>query len=328
MAQRAGELIPLARFHPSVLAWVAERSQAEIWTVALSGGPDSVALLLLLCAHWPARREKLVAVHFNHRLRGRESLADEKFCRRLCAALRIRIRVGRWPGRHLDASEAEARAMRHDFFGSEMKRCGSRALWFAHQQDDIAETILMRLARGSGAGGLAAPRPVQLVGSQRTHLRPLLTLKKAELTAALREVGAAWREDSSNAGSRYFRNRIRAKVLSSWTKAAERDALAGAARSRELLEEDDDALEEWTQKLTTWGQPRRILLRNLIGVPRAVKRRILHRWLLAVRPDTDLSRQGFELLLSALDVGKSTRFSLGARDFAVIRQGELLLKRG
>ena len=327
-AERMGQLIPRSQFHPAVLEWAAQRRKSDVWAVALSGGSDSVALMFLMWAHWPERRKNLVALHFNHRLRGRESTADEVFSRKLCVALNVRLKIGRWQGNNRGASEAIARIARHDFFAAQMKACGSRVLWLAHQQDDIAETMLMRLARGSGLGGMAAPRPVQTAVGGRTHLRPLLTLKKAALVAALKKAGAKWREDSSNDTALYFRNRVRSKVIPAWTKAAGRDALVGAARSRELLEEDDDALNAWAAKLAVMGRNRHLDVRPLAGVPRGVTRRVLHLWLLAARPLGDLSRQGFDVLLAALEQGKPTRFSLGRKDFAVIRQGSLSLKRG
>lgn len=326
-AARLAELIPQTRLHPAVLAFAARRRKAERWSVAFSGGADSLALLLLLWAHWPERRDNLVALHFNHRLRGRESNADDAFCRKVCVALGIRMRVGRWAGNHRGASEAEARGARHGFFAAEMKTARSRVLWLAHQQDDIAETMLMRLARGSGAGGLAAPRPVHVVGEGRCHLRPLLTLKKAELVKALNKSGATWREDSSNATDDHFRNRIRRRVLPAWERAAARDAMAGAARSRELLEEDDAALESWADQFVV-RHGRELAVDSLMSLPRGLVRRVLHRWLLIVQPDTNLSRQGFEALLGVIKVGESTRFSLGRKHFAVIKGGRMTLKRG
>lgn len=318
--------MPLARLHPAVRRWAGASRVRGPWYVAFSGGADSLALLLLLKAHWPGR--EVVALHFNHRLRGRASDGDEKFCRKACADLGVNLHVGRWRGAHQGASEAEARAARHEFFAKEMKRRRGRVLWLAHQQDDIAETMLMRLARGSGTGGLAAPRPVLAMASGRVHLRPLLTLKKAELVAALRKAGAKWREDVSNTTADFFRNRIRRAVLPAWAKAAGRDALAGAALSRERLEEDDQALELWLDALAPLGRDRQLDLRRLAGMPRAVTRRALHRWLLAQRQPTDLSRQGFEILLAAVESGRPTRFSLGSKGFAVIRPGKLAFRRG
>lgn len=293
------------------------------WALAFSGGADSLALLLLFWAEGPGRWGRdFVVLHFNHRLRGKASDADEKFCRAVCAALKVKLIVGRWTkAPKQGASEASARTARLEFFQREMQRRKLRLLWLAHQQDDIAESMLMRLARGSGSGGLAAPRPVQAFAGGRLHLRPLLTLKKAAITTALRKAGATWREDASNASGEFHRNRVRQSVVPAWIKAAGRDAQAGAALSRDLLDEDDAALEQWADES---GLVRRGVLDVAAAkrFPRAVRRRVLHRWLLAVRPETDLSRQGFDLLLAAVERGKDTRFSLG-RGFAVIRQGRL-----
>jgi tRNA(Ile)-lysidine synthase len=299
------------------------------WALAFSGGADSLALLLIFWAEGPGRWGRdFVVLHFNHQLRGKAADADEKFCAEVCAALGVTLVAGRWRAVRKGASEAEARAARFEFFQREMSRRKIRLLWLAHQQDDIAESMLMRLARGSGTGGLAAPRPVQAMGEGRLHLRPMLALKKAEIVAALKKAGARWREDASNAGDDHFRNRIRRRVLPAWIKAAGRDAVAGAALSRELLEEDDAALEDWLEELKPLDRRGRLDLGRLAGKPRALLRRALHRWLLAVRPATDLSRQGFNQLLAAVERGRDTRFSLGAKGFAIVRRGGLVFRRG
>ncbi len=310
--------LPRARLHPAVVAWAEESGGRATWSVAFSGGADSLALLLLLWAHWPERRGRLQALHFNHRLRGRASDGDEKFCAGVCAAMDVKFVSGAWGGARRGASEAEARAARLAFLDG-----AGRALWLGHQQDDIAETMLMRLARGSGTGGLAAPRPVHRVGKGRVHLRPLLTLKKAELIAALRAVKLPWREDSTNARGYYFRNRVRHEVMPAWVAAAQRDALAGAAHARELLEEDEAALEAWLDQLAVVQPDATLDVAALAGRPRALARRALHRWLLVQPKAGVLSRQGFEALLAAVERGAPTRHSLGREGFAVIRKGVL-----
>lgn len=324
-AGRVGERLTPSRLHPAVQAWAAKRRRGEAWCVAFSGGADSLALLLLLHAHFPGRQ--LVALHFNHRLRGRSSEADAAFCARVCRSLGVKCVVGRWKNAPKQASAGQARAVRHDFFIREMKRLKIRALWLAHQQDDIAESMLMRLARGSGSGGLAALRPVQPMGGRQVYLRPLLTLKKAELVAALKTSKVKWREDASNAGDSHFRNRIRRSVLPAWIRSAGRDAVAGAALSRELLDDDDAALEAWLDEIKPLDRRGRLDLGRLAGKPRALIRRALHRWLLAVHPEADLSRQGFNQLLATVAQGHDTRFSLGSRAFAVVRGGQLALQR-
>lgn len=321
VACRLAEVLPRERLHPAVLAWAesaeATRSRAS-WGIAFSGGADSLALLLLLWAHFPKKRARLLALHFDHRLRGAASRADAVFCRQVCAALGVRFVAGRWPGDHRDASEAEARAARFAFFAKHV-----RILWFGHQQDDIAETMLMRLARGSGAGGLAAPRPVHRLPGGRVHLRPLLTLKKTELAAALTALGVPWREDSTNGRADFFRNRIRHAVLPAWVTAAGRDAVAGAARARELLEEDEAALEARVDTLAPLTAAGALSLAVLAGEPRAILRRALHRWLCNESRAGELSRQAFDALLAAIERGRPTRQSLGREGFAVIAADRL-----
>ena len=336
-AAAAAGLLGRGRLHPGAVAWADARPKSEGWAVALSGGADSVALLCLLWAHWPQRRARLRAFHFDHRLRGAASTGDARFCARVCAELGVPLETGRWTLARGLRSEADARAARFAFIEGAMARRRLRVLWLGQQQDDIAETMLMRLARGSGGAGLAAPRALHSFGKargsrSRFHVRPLLALKKAEIARALRSAGAAWREDGSNAGGEHFRNRLRRDVIPRWIRAAERDAQAGAALSRELLEEDDQALEAWVDLLAPIGGDRSLSVAKLAGRPRAIVRRALYRWLLLQPRAGGLSRQGFDALLRAVELGRPARHSLGSHGFAAIRGGSLrfepLGKRG
>lgn len=304
--------------HPATLAWLRGRRGRQAGHVAFSGGADSLALLLLLHAHFPAAG-RWRALHFNHRLRGVESTGDAAFCRQVCRALGIPLRVGSWRHPPADPGEDAARAARQQFFAAH-----SRVLWLGHQRDDVAETLLMRLARGSGTAGLAAPRPVQSLPGGRTHLRPLLGLAKDRLVAELRALGIPWREDASNATARHFRNRVRRDVVDAWARAAGRDAVGGAALSRELLEEDDAALEGLLGRLK-FLRGRQLDLAVLRDQPRALVRRALHCWLQRQRPVPRLSRPAFSALLAAVENGRPTRQSLDARRLAEIRGARLLV---
>jgi tRNA(Ile)-lysidine synthase len=329
VAAALAERVPQDRLHPRVLAWTeAQRRSRRAWLAGVSGGADSVALLLLLWAHWPERRPRLTVVHFNHRLRGRAAAGDARFVASLAAALGVAVEQGEWTQAPRRASEAQARAARGAYFSQVVKRTRAGAVWLGHQQDDVAETVLMRVARGSGTAGLAAPRPAQSRPDGAVALRPLLTLSKAELVKALQAAGAVWREDASNASDDHFRNRLRHHVLPAWVHASGRDALAGAALSRERLDEDDEALEQWLDALAPLNQVGDLDLSILTGKPTAIWRRALHRWLLRHPHGSDLSRHGFEELLSKIRAGAATRFSLGTQAFAQIRSGRLVFQEG
>ncbi len=324
-ADRLAAACPPERLHPEVRTRAARLRGP--WVVAFSGGADSLALLLLAWAHWPAARARLHAVHFNHRLRGAASDRDETFCRRVCASLAIRLHVGRRRSAQKLRSETAAREARFAYFDRVLNRLGAKALWLGHQQNDVTESLLLRLARGSGTGGLAAPRPVQAMRAGRLHLRPLLDVPHATLESWLKAARIPWREDATNTTGDHFRNRLRRDVIPAWTRAADRDVLAGVARSRDLLAEDDSALESWADAVVGRVPPRRLALARLEALPVAVVRRVMHRWLLRVPDRPDLSRQAFALLLAAVCTGRATRQSLGSVGFAVIRGGVLEYRR-
>ena len=323
VATRLGQLIPRERLHPEVLIWANGRPARERWAVALSGGADSTALLLLLWAHWPEKRQRLLVLHFDHRLRGKASRDDALFCQSVCSGLGVVFVGGHWSRPPKAPSEAVARTERFEFFQRELGRRRISVLWLGQQQDDIAETLLMRLARGSGTAGLAAPRPIHFLPKNRIHLRPMLSLKKEAIQTGLISAGANWREDATNQEGTFFRNRVRNDVLSVWREASKRDAVAGAALSRELLAEDDDALRHWLDRLFPDGIKPSLDLKRFAGVPRAIVRRALHRWLAAQPRPVEISKQGFERLLTATELGRDTRQSLGRLLFARIRKGVL-----
>ncbi|MBL9195137.1 MAG: tRNA lysidine(34) synthetase TilS [Opitutaceae bacterium] len=330
-ASSLAERIPMALLHPTVVAATRAGGAAakSRWAVALSGGCDSVALLLLLWAHWPNRRDRLLALHFNHGLRGRNSDEDARFCRSLCRSLGIPFRSQRWKRQSTrPVTEAAAREARFDFFRRAMERDSSRVLWLGHHQDDVAETLVMRLGRGSGLAGLVAPRPLQLSNDKIIRLRPLLTLSKRTLVEHLAGLGIPWREDESNQTDQFLRNRVRNHVLPAWLAAEPgRDIVSGMAASRELLQEDADALDTLSASIGALRRSR-IDLRKLKGVPKALVRRVLYKWKLSLKDRCgDLSKQGFEALLAAVMAQRDTRLSLGASGFAVIQAFTLTYER-
>lgn len=321
------ERIPKAQLHSKVVAWANAAKPKDVWSVAFSAGADSLALLLLIWAHWPEKRKHLAALHFDHRLRGKASKEDARFAKAVAKQLGIKFKAGFWASPPDKPNEAMARDERFRFFNSVMPGLKSNTLWLGHQQDDIAETLFMRIARGSGTAGLAAPRPLYEEPHFPTLLRPLLTLKKQELKTALREVGISWREDRSNAAHTYFRNRVRLSVIPVWIEASGRDALRGAAYSRMLLEEDDEAINTWVLNLKCISPAGKLKLERIKGMPKAVCRRALYLWLNRQKDLGRLSARGFESLLSAVMAGVPTKQSLGPHGFAVINRQWLFFRK-
>ena len=177
-------------------------------TCAVSGGADSMALLRCLLDLREPLGLRLSAVHFNHRLRGAESDGDEDFVRDYCRRWDVPLTVGsgdaaqaaRETGRTL---EEAARALRYACFTAQPGLVAT-----AHTADDNAETVLMNLVRGTGLRGLAGI-PVR----RDRIIRPLLCVTREEVLDYLRATGTPWREDTSNAGNDYRRNRIRHGVI-------------------------------------------------------------------------------------------------------------------
>jgi len=323
VAEKLAAAIPVTALHPAVRRWLdAPENRSARLAIALSGGADSVALLLLLWAHWPERRGRLLALHFNHRLRGRASAGDARFCTALCRGLGVGLVVGEWTERPIgEVTEGVARAARQAFFNAQLGRRRIGVLCTGHHRDDLAETFFMRLARGAGTVGLAAPRPVHVqVALSRVVLRPLLNLDKAGLIGDLRVAGGHWREDASNTSGIHLRNRVRSALVPVWREVAAepgRDALAGLALSRELLQEDDDALEFWVDRVTRIDAGGGLALPPLAGLPRAVLRRAVRRWLESTPARTDINRKGFNALVDLVASGRAgARHSLGAGHFA------------
>jgi tRNA(Ile)-lysidine synthase len=189
--------------------------------IAISGGADSVALLLTLHAANSAKNDSLgagiSAVHINHHLRGEESNADQNFVEDLCIGLDIPLHLHHAdiPERITTTSEGieeAARNARYDFFSTLLNSGHADAVLTAHTLDDQAETVLMKLLRGAWTEGLSAIHPV-LAQPKGKILRPFLQTRRAEIESFLKSSNQPWREDSTNTDTAFTRNRIRHELL-------------------------------------------------------------------------------------------------------------------
>jgi len=217
--------------------------------VAVSGGADSV---YLLCALWAdeALRPRLCVLHFDHRVRGETSAEDARFVSALCAALGVRCVQGLREGQG-GASEADLRSARDTFFAEQRQAVGFELLCTAHHLDDVAENALLRLARGAGLAGLAAPRVLQDFRDGHRRWRPLIEagIAKSALLSALRAAGIPWREDATNMLPIAARNRIRAWLAEGGEAALGVGYADGFARSARIIGEAQAALADWAHEL-------------------------------------------------------------------------------
>jgi len=283
--------------------------------VACSGGADSI---FMLCQLWGQVAElgvELVVAHYNHRWRGEDSQLDAEFVEVLAQQLGCPYVVAGRPEKEAAFTETTARALRLDFLRTAAKEHGCQCIAFGHQQNDILETQLQRLARGSGTDGLAAPRPIHFFEHYPTHVRPVLHLSAGAIRMALNACEIPWREDVSNEDVGISRNALRHNVIPSLNDALDRDVSAGSARSRDLLEEDADALDALARvyvpdAFTASDSLDRGALR---AAPRALTRRALSAWLSAHALIQSLSAPAMDLLLDAVYADKKkNRLSAGA----------------
>src|SRR5215212_2184426 len=200
----------------------------------VSGGPDSVALLRALVE----LGGELAVLHLDHGLRGEESREDAAFVRDLCDRLNVRCEVRRLElagGQNLQARAREERYRLAEEVAGEL---GLQTLVTGHTSDDVAETVLMNLARGAGLRGLAGIPPMR----GRVQ-RPLIEVTREEILEYLEELNQPYRTDPTNLTGKYARNRVRLEVLPVLHElypAAARNIARAAALAREDLEALED----------------------------------------------------------------------------------------
>ncbi|WP_181416930.1 tRNA lysidine(34) synthetase TilS [Nitrospira lenta] len=215
--------------------------------VAVSGGPDSVALLTLLHHLVPRWRLQLTAVHFNYGLRGLESDEDQAFVMSLCEALQVPLRCVSLDARTRPqrvSLQAQARDVRYRAMARLAEDVGADRIVVGHTADDQAETIVLWMLRGAGITGLAG-MPVQ---RDEKIIRPLYEVRRRDLLEFLDATGQTYRQDSSNAKPIYARNRIRHQLLPLLSQLAPA-AIDALCRMGDLCREDDRYLEDQTASL-------------------------------------------------------------------------------
>jgi tRNA(Ile)-lysidine synthase len=247
--------------------------------VGVSGGPDSIALLSLLCRLAQSWRLTLTAIHCNYGLRGAESDGDESFVREFCQERHLSLVVHRpmlVKRRQRSSLQATARDARYDFMRQLAHEVGAVRIVVGHTANDQAETVLMWMLRGAGMAGLAGMPYVREDGI----IRPLLASTREEVLTYLSHEGLTYRRDSSNEKPLYYRNRIRKDLLPVITRLAPASVRV-LQRQADVVREDERYLElvtrDLVQKLVSpdFGGVQRVNLQAFIELPVALQRRLV-----------------------------------------------------
>lgn len=295
-------------------------SPDDLHLVALSGGADSVALLLIL----QQLGYRIEAAHCNFHLRGEESDRDEEFVKSLCKKRNIPLHLihfdtKEYASLHQVSIEMAARELRYGYFRQLCQDIGAASVCVAHHRDDAVETLLMNLLRGSGIHGLTGIRP-----KNELIVRPLLCVSREEIEQYLHSIGQNYVTDSTNLVNDVLRNKIRLEVLP-LLKTLNPKASENIEKTAQYLSEAEKIFDESiaTQKaeLIQYGSnsfPQIVAIPSLLNQPSPEY--FLHEWLSPYGFNTQQTEQ----IYSQLN-GESGREFLSSSHTLVIDRDTLIL---
>lgn len=275
--------------------------------VAVSGGADSTALLDAL-VRWKKNEHlssNLFAAHLNHLLRGAESGADETFVREITRQLQVPVFIAQEDVAACASSEkknleATARRLRYDFLLRIAEQCQAHIIVTAHTQDDQVETLLMRLLRGTGAAGLRGIQENRELTLSLRLVRPMLEITKTEVLEHCERYQLSFRHDSSNESTEFTRNRIRHELVP-LLQTFNPNFSGALVRTASQLSEDEAYLQIEAARLVNELVKEQLLnFKPLLGLPVALRRRVLRLWLEQSRGD--LRRIGTAHLIALDDL--------------------------
>ena len=246
--------------------------------LGLSGGADSVALLSVLLALRPLFDLRLYAVHVHHGLRGTDADADEAFCRELCERMNVtylceHVNAAAFARENGLTVEEAGRELRYAAFEAARAAWDAQKIAVAHHMNDNAETVLMRLLRGTGVSGLGGIPPVR-----GAVIRPLIEIPRADIEAYCAAKGLASCVDATNADERFTRNKLRHVVLPMLAREVNPAVLQALARTAQLAEEENEVLDMLAaQAYEDCLYAEGLSIAALSVHPAAIQRRVLRR---------------------------------------------------
>ena len=264
--------------------------------VAVSGGADSVALLSLLLEVRAQFELDLIVAHLNHNLRGKSSDEDQEFVRILAHRLGTGLICERIPTEHVstrkESLENWARERRYAFLSKAAGVVHAQKVALGHTMSDQAETLLMRLLRGSGTIGLSA-----MSYKRDVFIRPLLSIERHEILEYLKLRGITWREDASNLDTRFLRNRLRQELIPSLKDRYNPKIVPLLAGTAAILREESEAMRYWAAEVfdrEAIVDGNRIIwdMNTLVSLPSGLQKRLVRLSLERLIPrNHDLSAQ-------------------------------------
>ena len=323
------------RLVESLLCLVREYSMTapgETVLVAVSGGPDSVALVHAL---WSVREElgiTLYVAHLNHSFRGEESDNDAKFVWSLASSLSIpcvieKVDVPRMRQMLRLSAESAARLVRYEFLENTAEKIGAARIALGHTADDQVETVLMNIIRGSGTDGLAGMPPVR-----GKIIRPLLGVRRTDVASYLQEQGLSARIDETNLLPHFTRNRIRLRLLPmlrEYNPGIDTVILQLAELARADSAYMNAEASKVFKRLTIACDTGAVTLDRgeLLGLDLAIRRRVVREAVKSVRSDlSDLGFRHVEDLLGLLATGGDFRYELPAGVFVECERGSIVFR--
>jgi tRNA(Ile)-lysidine synthetase-like protein len=265
------------------------------YVMAVSGGVDSMVLLDLLS------REKigLVVAHFNHGIRA-DSERDEALVKAVVKQYELPLEVGYGNLGH-KASEEKARQARYEFLNDTAKKYGAKQIITAHHQDDLIETALINLLRGTGRKGLTA------ILDNPNILRPLINYPKLKIIKYAKDHKIAWNEDSTNQDLKYLRNYIRLQIMPNITAPQRETLLKQISKLSQKNKETDKLLGNLSKKVKAGDLINR---QGFISLPMEIAKELMVFWLREQKID-DFDKKIVERLVIALKTAKpGTRHSI------------------
>jgi tRNA(Ile)-lysidine synthase len=300
---------------PVVIEFLKSLPEDQKVLVACSGGADSVFLTLVLLGLFWDSPDRLKILHFNHGLRGDAAAGDEAFVKAMAQGLGLSYESGA-AGPSIEASEDALRNARYAWMAEVYQKDGAGALALGHHADDLVESQLMALLRGSGPAGLSSPMPLRRFSDGHVRIRPLLHLRRETIIEQLARFEVPFRTDASNEDTSYTRNRLRKDILPALGNCFPQDIHASALRSRQLMQETVEALDEWIATLgLDVSDPVRFSGKALLGLPEGLVRRALMGWWLNHHPGARIPTASMDKWVSSIASGTTGRsISIGSME--------------